>query len=180
MPYATTTGRASFYVAHPWFLEADEALPCHKDPPAIGGDYPFVLTGGHPRWSIHACNATNPTILETTRGHPTLVMNPADAAGLGIADEDLVEVHNDLGALTVAARLSPSARRGQVILYAGWEAYGFSDWSDGTQLEAGIVKWLNLATGWGHLRFMNMQWQPVQFDRVHRVDVVPVDTTATR
>jgi len=174
MPYATTTGRATFYVDHPWFLEAGEALPCHKDPPPIGGDHPFVLTGGHPRWSIHACNATNPVILETTRGHPTLVMNPADAAARGIGDEDVVELRNDLGSLTVAVRIGSSPRPGQVILYAAWEAYGFDGWSDGTQVEAGMVKWLHLANGWGHLRFMNMQWQPCQFDRVHRVDVVPL------
>ncbi len=171
MPYSTTTGRATFFVDHPWFLEADEALPRHKSPPAIGGNHPFVLTGGHPRWSIHACNATNPVILQTTRGHPTLVMNPADAAAGAITEEELVRVENDIGGFTVGVRLSPAARPGQVILYAAWEAYGFDGWGDGTQIEAGMVKWLHLATGWGHLRFMPMQWQPVQFDRVHRVDV---------
>ncbi len=171
LPYATTTGRATFYIDHPWFLEADEALPRHKEPPAIGGDHPLVLTGGHPRWSIHACNATNPVILETTRGHPTLVMNPVDAEARGIGEEDPVELSNDLGALRVRVRLSPTPRPGQVILYAAWEAYGFEGWGDSTQVEAGMVKWLHLATGWGHLRHMPMMWQPVHFDRVHRVEV---------
>ncbi len=60
MPYATTTGRATFYVDHPWFLEAGEELPVHKAPPAIGGDHPFVLTGGHPRWSMHATQRHQP------------------------------------------------------------------------------------------------------------------------
>jgi DMSO reductase family type II enzyme molybdopterin subunit len=172
MPYATTTGRATFYVDHPWFLEADEALPTHKEPPAIGGDHPFVLTGGHPRWSIHACNATNPLLLATTRGEPTVVLNPGDAEAGGIADHDRVEVRNDLGSLAVHARLSPGVRPGQVILYASWDPTGFARWGDGTEIEAGVVKWLLLAHGWGHLRAMPMHWQPVHVDRVHRVDVV--------
>lgn len=174
VPYATTTGRATFYVDHPWFIEADEALPKHKNPPAIGGDHPFVLTGGHPRWTIHACNSTNPTILETTRGYPTLVMNNDDAARLGISDCDVVEMSNDLGSLEVGVRTSAGPRPGQVILYAAWEPTGFAGWKDGTQVEAGMVKWLHLATGWGHLRYTPMHWQPVHFDRVHRVNVTRV------
>ncbi len=180
VPYATTTGRATFYVDHPWFLEAGEELPVHKDPPAQGGNHPFVLTGGHPRWSIHACNATNPLMLATTRGHPTLVMNPRDAAPLGIEDEDMVEVRNDLGSLVVHARVAPGPRPGQVILYAAWEPYGFEGWDDGTVIEPGMVKWLHLADGWGHLRFTPNQWQPVQSDRMVRVDVTkatPPQTT---
>ncbi len=171
--YPTLTGRATFYVDHPWFLEADEELPTHKPPPAVGGEHPFMLTGGHPRWSIHACNATNPLILQTTRGHPTLVMNRDQARGLGISDDSLVEVVNDLGSFRIAARLSSGVRPGQVILYAAWEPYGFTGWGDGTQVEAGMVKWLHLVTGWGHLRYSSMQWQPAPTDRTTRVDVRP-------
>lgn len=171
LPYVTLTGRATFYVDHPWFLEAGEHLPCHKPPPATGGDLPFSLTGGHPRWSIHACNATNPLMLETTRGHPTVVINSADAASREIADGDLVEVANELGRFSIAVRLSESVRPGQAILYASWEPYGFESWKDGTQVEAGMVKWLHLATGWGHLLYTPLQWQPTPFDRCTRVDI---------
>ena len=48
-PYPTLTRRAQFYLDHPWFLEADEALPCHKEPPKMGGDYPLHITSGHIR-----------------------------------------------------------------------------------------------------------------------------------
>ncbi len=113
--YPTLTGRATFYVDHPWFIEAGEELPTHKPAPGTGGpERAFVLTGGHPRWSIHACNATNPVILETTRGHPTLIVNQDQAASMGIADDASVRVCNDLGSFEVAARLSPGVRPGQV------------------------------------------------------------------
>lgn len=172
--YPTLTGRATFYVDHPWFIEAGEELPAHKRAPGTGGPgRAFVLTGGHPRWSIHACNATNPLILETTRGHPSLVVNARVAASLGIEDDGRVRVHNDLGSFVVRARLSGAVRPEQVILYAAWEPYGFEGWGDATQVEAGMVKWLHLAT-WGHLRYTPFQWQPAPFDRLTRVDVEPV------
>ena len=171
LPYPTLTGRATFYVDHPWFIEAGEELPTHKPAPGTGGPgREFVLTGGHPRWSIHACNATNPLLLQTTRAHPTLVVNSAVAAAKGIDDDVRVRVHNDLGSFVVRARLSPTVRPGQVILYAAWEPYGFEGWGDGTQVEAGMVKWLHLAV-WGHLRYTPFQWQPAPFDRTTRVDV---------
>jgi ethylbenzene hydroxylase subunit alpha/complex iron-sulfur molybdoenzyme family reductase subunit alpha len=44
VPYPTLTRRAQFYIDHEWFLEAGEALPCHKDNPKQGGDYPFEMT----------------------------------------------------------------------------------------------------------------------------------------
>jgi hypothetical protein len=86
-----------------------------------------------------------------------------------------VEVANDVGAFRVRVRRSPGSRRGQVVMYAAWDPTMFPGWGDGTQVEAGMVKWLHLATGWGHLRYMPMHWQPVHFDRLHRVSVTPVE-----
>jgi anaerobic selenocysteine-containing dehydrogenase len=52
-PYPTLTRRAQFLIDHPWYREAGEDLPVHKEPPAMGGDGPFRLSGGHARWSEH-------------------------------------------------------------------------------------------------------------------------------
>ncbi|MCZ7528491.1 MAG: hypothetical protein M5U14_20235 [Acidimicrobiia bacterium] len=171
VPYPTLTGRAQFHIDHPWFLEADEGLPRHKDSPRAGGDLPLVVTGGHPRWSIHANNTTNRLLLETTRGHPVLQLHPADAAARGISDDDLVRVFNEVGEYRVPAKVSPGVRPGQVILYASWEPYLFPGWRDGTWVEPGMVKGLHFAGGYGHLGYAVLQWQPQQSDRVFRVDV---------
>lgn len=170
-PYSTLTGRAQFYVDHPWFIEAGEQLPCHKPPPKAGGDYPLQVTGGHPRWSIHATNTTNRYMLETTRGHPVMQMHPDDAAVRGIGEEDLVRVFNDLGEYRVRVKISPGVRPGQVVLYASWEPYLFHDWRDGTLVEPGMIKGLHLAGGYGHLAYSQLQWQPIQSDRLFRVEV---------
>lgn len=173
VPYETLTGRAQFYIDHPWFLEAGEELPTHKNPPRAGGDHPLQVTGGHPRWSIHATNTTSSVILETTRGHPTLHMNVGDARERNIEDDDLVRVFNDLGEYLVNVRISPAVRPGQVILYASWEPYIFESWKDGTFAEPGMVKWLHFAGGYGHLGYSTAQWQPAQSDRLFRVEVEP-------
>ncbi len=171
LPYPTLTRRAQFYIDHDWFIEAREHFPTHKAPPKMGGDYPFTLTGGHNRWSIHANNITNRRSLQTHRGHPHIVMNTADAARRGIADDEEVRVHNDVGQFTVQVKLSPSVRPGQVICYNGWDHIQFRDWSGPSNLEGAMVKWLGFAGGYGHLFYWPFMWTPIQVDRATRVDV---------
>jgi DMSO reductase family type II enzyme molybdopterin subunit len=170
-PYPTLTRRAQFYIDHEWFLEAGEELPVYKENPKMGGDYPFVLTSGHPRWSIHSMNNTNPIILETHRGRPHLVMNPADAEARSLRDGDEARVFNDAGDFVVPVKLSPSVMPGQVICYNGWEPYMHRQWKDQANVEPGMIKWLHLAGGYGHLRYWPIQWQPVPIDRAVRVEV---------
>jgi anaerobic selenocysteine-containing dehydrogenase len=180
-PYPTLTRRAQFYIDHSWFLEAGEGFPAHKDNPKMGGDYPFAMTSGHNRWSIHSMNITNRMMLQTHRGRPHLVMSPRDAAARGIEDEEEVRVYNDVGDFLVPVKLSPSVQPGQVICYNGWDPYQFREWRGPMDLEPGMVKWLHLAGGYGHLRYWPIQWQPTPVDRGVRVDVekLPVSALAT-
>ncbi|KKL66592.1 hypothetical protein LCGC14_2143420, partial [marine sediment metagenome] len=134
-PYPTLTRRAQFYIEHPWFMEADEALPRHKEPPKMGGDYPLHLTSGHIRHSIHAMNMTNPVLLETHRGHPSCFLSPQDAAARGLADDEEVRVHNDFGSYRVYVKIASSVRPGQIILYNGWEAFMHPGWRGGNEVE---------------------------------------------
>jgi len=137
----------------------------------MGGDYPFTITSGHNRWSIHALNIAHRLMLATHRGRPHMLMNPDDAARKGIGDHEEVRVHNDLGSLEVPVKLSHTVRPGQVILYNGWEPYQFrGGWGTNT-VEAGMVKWLHLAGGYGHLQYWPMEWSPVPTMRGSRVDV---------
>ena len=172
-PYPTLTRRAQFYIDHPWFLEAGEELPCHKDNPPQGGDYPLELLSGHNRWSSHSMNQVNRLMLATHRGHPFVFLNPEDAAARSISDDDEVRVFNDVGQLAVRAKLAPGVRPGTVILYNGWEPYQFPGWRGSADLEPGLVKWLGFAGGYGHLRYWPFQWQPVPNDRAVRVQVEP-------
>jgi nitrate reductase alpha subunit len=175
LPYPTLTRRAQFYIDHDWFLEGGEELPVHKENPKMGGDYPFVMTSGHNRWSIHSMNITNRMLLQTHRGRPHLVMSPVDAQARGIEDDEEVRVYNDTGDFLVPVKLSPSVRPGQVICYNGWDPYQFRGWRGPMDVEPGMVKWLHLAGGYGHLSYWPVQWQPVPVDRAVRVGVRRLD-----
>jgi DMSO reductase family type II enzyme molybdopterin subunit len=177
-PYPTLTRRAQFYIDHDWFLEAGEELPVHKDTPKQGGDYPFVLTSGHPRWSIHSMNMTNRVILETHRGHPFMSMNPKDARDRGIENDEEVRMYNDVSSMQIAVKISAGVRPGQVIVYNGWEPYQFRQWKGAENVEPGMVKWLHLAGGYGHLQYRSIHWQPVPIDRAVHVDVQKIRAPA--
>jgi nitrate reductase alpha subunit len=159
-PWPTLTRRAQFLIEHPWFIEADEHLPCHKDAPKSGGDYRFNINSGHNRWSLHSLNITNSLMLETHRGEPHVVINDKSAAELGIEDDDLVRVFNDQGEFFVRAKVSPGAHPDQVTMYNGWEPYQHKDWKGANDAEPGMIKWLHMAGGYGHLKYSALQWQP--------------------
>jgi DMSO reductase family type II enzyme molybdopterin subunit len=170
-PYPTLTRRASFYIDHDWYLEAGEELPVHKDNPRQGGDYPLQLTSGHPRWSIHSMNHTSPLMLGTHRGYPVVYVNPADMEARGLEDDDVAEVYNALSRMSIRVRRSPGTRPGQVVIYNGYEPFQFRDWVGPENLEPGMVKWLHLAGGYGHLQYRGLHWQPIPVDRPIRVDL---------
>ncbi len=159
-PYPTLCRRAQFLIEHPWFIEADEHLPTYKRPPKIGGDYPFQIASGHNRWSIHSLNTANHLMLETHRGAPHVVINDKDAERLGVKDNEEVRVFNDMGEYFVPTLISSSAQPGQVVMYNGFDNYQFTDWKGPNDAEPGMIKWLHLAGGYGHLKYWTMQWQP--------------------
>jgi len=172
-PYPTLTRRAQFLLDHPWYREAGEDLPVHKDPPPMGGVHPFALSSGHSRWSIHAMNMTNPLILETHRGKPFVLINDADARAKGIADDALVRIRNDAGEFVVAARTSPAQRPGALTVYNGFEGFAFPGGKGANEVEPGLIKWLHLVAGYGHLTFTPVEWQPTPTDRCVFVECEP-------
>lgn len=172
LPYPTLTRRIQFYIDHPWFLEAGEELPVHKPTPAMGGrGYPLTMTSGHLRWSVHSIWVTNSTLSRTHRGKPALFMNPADAAARGVEDDDVVEVFNDVDSFKVHVKTAPATRPGQVIIYHAWEPYQYPGWRPYDSAIPGMIKWLHLAGGYGHLNYRPFAWMPQQADRAVSVEV---------
>jgi len=175
IPYDTLVRRAQFYIDHEWFIEAEEALPTHKEPPNHGGaSRRFQMTSGHNRWSIHSMNMTNNVILNTHRGEPFVFINDAEAAELGIENGGKVRIVSDVGDTLIAAKLTPSCRPGQVILYNGFEPYMHENWYGQSDVEPGHVKHLGLVGDYGQLKYRLFSWQPIPADRAVRVDVQKV------
>ena len=119
-------------------------------------------------------NMTNNIILNTHRGEPFVLLNPGDAGQKGIENGDEVRLFSDVGHVFLSAKLSPSVRPGQLILYNGFEPYQHRDWYSQADVEPGMVKWLHRAGGYGHLKYRPWHWQPVPIDRAVRVDVEKV------
>jgi len=176
VPYDTLVRRAQYYIDHEWFLEAGEELPTHKEPPPQGGrNRRFLMTSGHNRWSIHSMNMTNNIMLNTHRGEPFVFINDADAASLGIENGAKVKLVNDVGESIMAAKVTPSCRPGQVILYNGFEPYMHKNWYSQADLEPGHVKHLGLVGNYGHLKYRMFSWQPIPADRAVRVDLQKIN-----
>jgi DMSO reductase family type II enzyme molybdopterin subunit len=172
VPYDTLVRRAQFYIDHEWFLEAGEELPTHKETPPQGGrNRRFQMTSGHNRWSIHSMNMTNNIILNTHRGEPFVFMNDRDAASLGVANGEKVRMVNDVGEMIIQAKVTPSCRPGQLIVYNGFEPYMHEGWYSQADIEPGPVKHLGLVGDYGHLKYRMFSWQPIPADRAVRVDV---------
>jgi anaerobic selenocysteine-containing dehydrogenase len=170
-PYPTLTGRQQFYVDHPWFLELDEALPTHKEPPAAGGDHPFTLTGAHTRWSIHAMWRDHDLMQRLERGEPLVYLNAGDARRKGIQDHDWVRVRNDLGFFDARAKITGAIRPGQVHIYHAWEPYQFRNGVSHQEIAPSPLKVTQLVGDYGHLHWGYAHYEPNQPDRDTRVDV---------
>ena len=98
-------------------------------------------------------NMTNNIIQNTHRGEPFVFVNNEDAADLGIENGDKVKMMSNAGEILIQAKISPSVRPGQVILYNGFEPYMHENWYSQADLEPGHVKWLGMAGGYGHLQY---------------------------
>jgi anaerobic selenocysteine-containing dehydrogenase len=181
IPYPTYNRRISFYIDHDWFLEAGEGFPVHKDNPKMAGDYPLLMTGGHQRASVHSIWVTDDALAKTHQGRPVMFMNVEDAKARGIEDGDLVKVYNDFDdfkvhvKLTSTARSKTEARPGQVIIYHAWEPHQFEEGKSYDTAIPGMIKWLDLAAGYGHLDYYRWNWAATQpIDRAVSVEVEKV------
>lgn len=140
----------------------------------MGGRYPFKMTTGHNRWSVHAMNMCNPVLIQTHRGQPFILINDKDAERLGIDDGASAKIRNDAGEFVVPVRTSGAQKPYGLTIYNGWDGFMFKNWKGPNEVEPGMVKWLQMAGGYGHLQYAAMEWQPVPTDRAVFVDVEPV------
>lgn len=170
-PWPTLTGRQQFYLDHPWFLEADEALPRHKEPPAAGGPFPLRLSGGHTRWSIHATWRDQVHLLRLQRGQPVVYMNHADAEARGVRDNETVRVYNDLGTFTALVKISSTVQPRQVLMYHAWEPYQFRNWQSSQDVIPSPLKPLHLVGNYGHLQYRMYYASPGYAPRGTAVEV---------
>jgi DMSO reductase family type II enzyme molybdopterin subunit len=151
--WPTYTGRIQFYIDHPWFIEARETLPAHKESPKAGGDYPFQMVSCHSRWSIHSTWRDVPMLLRMQRGEPVMYLNSVEAQQLGLEDGAYAEFFNDLGSILMRLKYSSMVRPGVAYYFHAWEPNQFPNHQSYKWLIPGVPKPLHMAGGDGHLHF---------------------------
>ena len=133
VPWRTLTGRQSFYMDHEGYIAFGEHLPTYKpkiDPAAHGdliktqaeeGAIMLNYLTPHGKWQIHTTYSDNLRMRTLSRGIEPFWMNAEDAAQVGIADNDWVEVYNDHGVVVTRAIVTARIPRGLCLIYHGTE-----------------------------------------------------------
>ncbi len=129
-PFHTFTGRQQFYVDHDWFLGMGEMLPVYRPPlnmTSLFGEAPIgeqnelgvsvrYLTP-HNKWSIHSEYQDNQFMLSLSRGGQSVWISDKDAAKVGIADNDWIEMVNRNGVVAARAIVSHRMPEGTVYMH---------------------------------------------------------------
>jgi nitrate reductase alpha subunit len=129
VPWRTLTGRQHFYLDHPLYLQYGEHLPTYKPKPLpveyadlrfskeVGRTIVLNYLTPHGKWHIHSTYGDNQRMTTLSRGVEPLWINDKDAEGIGIVDNDWVEVHNDNGVVVTRAAVSARIPPGVCIQY---------------------------------------------------------------
>ncbi len=173
-PWHTLTGRMHFFLDHDWIAEYGEWLPVYRPPlnyirhfgeqglpedgrPEITVRY---LTP-HSKWSIHSEYQDNLHMLRLFRGGPVIWMSQADAAAIGVADNDWIESYNRNGVVTCRAVVTHRMPKGTVFMYHTMDRHLMTPVSEVSQLPGGgdnaltrlVIKATHMIGGYAQLSF---------------------------
>jgi nitrate reductase alpha subunit len=187
-PWHTLTGRMHFFLDHDWMTEYGEALPGYRPPldyrRHYGGGLRGVVPPGeqsgeqglpgdgrpevtvryltpHSKWSIHSESQDNLHMLRLFRGGPVIWLSPADAATIGVSDNDWIEAWNRNGVVACRAVVSHRMPKGTVYMYHAKDRHlmtpksEISGWQGGSDnsLTRLVIKPTHLIGGYGQLSY---------------------------
>jgi nitrate reductase alpha subunit len=133
VPFRTLTGRAHFYLDHPWMRSFGEELPVFRPPvdmSALGStdvkrdaakELVLNYLTPHSKWSIHSTYSDTLTMLTLFRGGEAIWINNADAAALDVKDGEWLECFNVNGVVMAKAVVSHRIPPGKAFMYHAQE-----------------------------------------------------------
>ncbi|MEU8345303.1 nitrate reductase subunit alpha [Spirillospora sp. NPDC048832] len=174
-PWHTLTGRMHFFLDHDWIHEYGEALPAYRPPLTYARHYAGELgmreegrpevtvryLTPHSKWSIHSEYQDNLHMLRLFRGGPVIWMSPADAAAIGVRDNDWIEAYNRNGVVACRAVVTHRMPRGTAFMYHAMDRHlmtpksEISGWHGGSDnsLTRLVVKPTHLIGGYGQFSY---------------------------
>ncbi|MCP3856865.1 MAG: nitrate reductase subunit alpha [Actinomycetia bacterium] len=197
VPWRTLTGRQHFYLDHDQYIAWGEHLPVYKPRPdhvmlseteesmAEGQDGRlFNYITPHGKWSIHSTYGDNERMMTLSRGGYPIWLNVKDAADLGIADNDWVEIYNDNGVFVQRCTTSSRIPRGTVFVYHATERTVGIPISPRRKVRAGMnnsltrarLKPVLMSGGYGQFTYAFNYWGPTGVNRDTFVYVRRIDT----
>jgi nitrate reductase alpha subunit len=129
VPWRTLTGRQHFYLDHEGYIAFGESLPTFKPPIDLARTRYLVKTGApdksiqlacitpHGKWHMHTTYYDDLRMLTLARGVEPFWLNEADAAQIGVIDNDWIEILNDNGVIVTRAVVSARIPRGLSVFY---------------------------------------------------------------
>jgi len=111
-PFGTPSGRIEI-------LNPRHPQPLPRYLPPHGGELPFAFMTAPSPWSLNASFYERPD-LRQMQGGMELKMNPADAAGRGLAEGELVAAFNERGEVAYRLRLSEAVPEGLLVAEGLW------------------------------------------------------------
>ena len=134
IPWRTLTGRQQFYQDHSWMRDFGEGLCVYKPPVNMRTIAPVIDKLGqghkqvvlnwitpHQKWGIHSTYSENLLMLTLSRGGPVVWISEKDAARIGVADNDWIELYNVNGAIAARAVVSQRVPEGMSMMYHAQE-----------------------------------------------------------
>jgi nitrate reductase alpha subunit len=146
VPFRTLTGRAQFYLDHPWMLDFGEGLPLYRPPINLprgnevynavserlaGLKHPLPADNRkslalnyltpHSKWSIHSTYSDTLIMLTLFRGGEAIWINDEDARTLEVSDNDWLECFNENGVIMAKAVVSHRIPPGKAFMYHAQE-----------------------------------------------------------
>jgi nitrate reductase alpha subunit len=117
---------------------------------------------GHARHGIHSMWRDDALLLHLQRGEPDVYVNDAEARAKGVADGDLIRVHNNHGSFVAVAHLSAGLQPGQLFMYHGWDPMMFRGRQNFSAVisTGGLLKPTSLVGGYGHLGYKTPDYVP--------------------
>jgi nitrate reductase alpha subunit len=145
VPFRTLTGRAQFYLDHPWMRDFGEGLPLYRPPLNLPSDHhayslseslarmkPGMAKDGrkalalnyltpHSKWSIHSTYSDTLIMLTLFRGGEAIWISDEDARTLEVRDNDWLECFNENGVVMAKAVVSHRIPPGKAFKYHAQE-----------------------------------------------------------
>jgi anaerobic selenocysteine-containing dehydrogenase len=114
-------------------------FPAELEAKSAAGLYTFIPDPGTPQFPLALISPSSDRMISSTLGelegrHARIHMHPADAAARGLAQNDAVQVFNDLGRVQCLLKIVPTIRPGTVALSKGLWRKSTLNRSTGTAL----------------------------------------------